>query len=158
MELKYLVIHCTATVEGREITADDIHRMHCSPKPIGRGWKQVGYSTLIHLDGRVETLVGYNEDNFVQSSEITNGATGFNSCSRHVVYAGGLDYKLKPKNTLTDAQHLALSKFIKEFLTNHPDAKVLGHRQIANKACPCFDVAVEFSNIIPIKNRYEGLY
>ena len=31
--IERLVIHCTATPEGRELTAADIRRMHCSPKP-----------------------------------------------------------------------------------------------------------------------------
>ena len=30
-KLKYLVLHCTATPEGREVTADDIRRWHTAP-------------------------------------------------------------------------------------------------------------------------------
>ena len=56
-KLQYLVIHCTATPEGREVSAADIRRWHTSPAPAGRGWKQVGYTDLFHLDGRVERLV-----------------------------------------------------------------------------------------------------
>ena len=55
-KLKYLVLHCTATPEGREVTADEIRRWHTSAPPVGRGWKQVGYTDMIHLDGRVERL------------------------------------------------------------------------------------------------------
>lgn len=41
--LQYLVIHCTATPEGREVSAADIRRWHTSPPSEGgRGWKQVG--------------------------------------------------------------------------------------------------------------------
>ncbi len=49
-KLKYLVLHCTATPEGREVTSADIRRMHLSPVSAagGRGWKQVGYTDLIH--------------------------------------------------------------------------------------------------------------
>ena len=30
--LKYLVIHCTATPEGRDVSSADIRRMHTAPK------------------------------------------------------------------------------------------------------------------------------
>ena len=33
MELKYLVIHCTATPEGREVSADEIRRWE-QPKTV----------------------------------------------------------------------------------------------------------------------------
>ncbi len=57
--LKYLVIHCTATPEGRDVTSDEIRRWHTDPvSKGGRGWTQVGYTDLIHLDGTVERLVG----------------------------------------------------------------------------------------------------
>ena len=89
--LKYLVLHCTATAEGREVTSDEIRAWHINPvSKGGRGWKQVGYTDLIHLDGRVERLVSNNEDANVDPWEITNGAAGYNSVSRHVVYAGGV--------------------------------------------------------------------
>lgn len=61
--LKYLVLHCTATPEWREVTAADIRRMHLSPVSAGgRGWKQVGYTDIIHLDGSIERLVNNNEN------------------------------------------------------------------------------------------------
>ena len=81
-KLKYLVLHCTATPEGREVTADEIRRWHTSAPPVGRGWKQVGYTDMIHLDGRVERLVDNNEDAQVDSWEITNGAKGYNTTAR----------------------------------------------------------------------------
>ena len=90
-QLKRLVLHCTATPEGREVSATDIRHWHCDPvNKGGRGWKQVGYTDMIHLDGKVERLVDNNEDAQVDPWEITNGAKGFNSTSRHVVYVGGV--------------------------------------------------------------------
>lgn len=57
-KLQLLVIHCTATPPGREVSADDIRRWHTAPPSEGgRGWKQVGYTDMIHLDGTVERLV-----------------------------------------------------------------------------------------------------
>lgn len=140
-KLQYLVIHCTATPEGREVSAADIRRWHTSPAPAGRGWKQVGYTDLFHLDGRVERLVANNEDANVDPWEITNGAAGYNSVSRHIVYAGGCDAGMKPKDTRTAAQKEALRKYVLDFHARHPAVKIVGHNQLAAKACPSFDVA-----------------
>nr|DAQ79338.1 MAG TPA: endodeoxyribonuclease I [Caudoviricetes sp.] len=139
-KLQYLVIHCTATPEEREVSAADIRRWHTSPAPAGRGWKQVGYTDLFHLDGRVERLVSNNEDGNVDPWEITNGATGYNGISRHVVYAGGCDANMQPKDTRTAAQREALKRYVLDFHSKHPDVRIVGHNQLAAKACPSFDV------------------
>lgn len=139
--LRYLVIHCTATPEGREVTAAEIRRWHTSPPPAGRGWKQVGYTDLIHLDGRVERLVDNNEDGNVDPWEVTNGAKGYNGVSRHVVYAGGLSSDKKtPKDTRTAAQLEALKNYVTAFHRRHPSVRIVGHNELAAKACPSFDV------------------
>lgn len=139
-KLKYLVIHCTATPEGREVTASDIRAWHTAPPPKGNGWKQVGYTDLIHLDGRIERLVDNNEDANVDPWEVTNGATGYNSVSRHIVYAGGCDRAMQPKDTRTPGQLAALERYVKEFHARYPSVKIIGHNQLAAKACPAFDV------------------
>lgn len=142
-KLKYLVIHCTATPAGREVTADDIRRWHTSPvSEGGRGWKQVGYTDLFHLDGSVERLVKNNEDMNVDPREVTNGAAGYNSISRHIVYAGGVDADdvKKAVDTRTPAQKEALKRYVLDFHKRFPDVKIVGHNQLAAKACPSFDV------------------
>lgn len=140
--LKYLVLHCTATPEGREVTGVDIRRMHLSPvSQGGRGWKQVGYTDIIHLDGTVERLVDNNEDAKVDPWEITNGAKGYNSVSRHVVYAGGMTKDMsKPKDTRTPAQLMAMENYVKDFHKRFPSVRIIGHNEVAAKACPSFDV------------------
>lgn len=140
--LKYLVLHCTATPEGREVIGDDIRRMHLSPvSKGGRGWKQVGYTDIIHLDGTVERLVGNNEDANVDPWEITNGAKGYNSVSRHVVYAGGMTKDMsRPKDTRTPAQLKAMESYVMDFHRRFPRVRIIGHNEVAAKACPSFDV------------------
>lgn len=140
-KLRYLVIHCTATPEGREVSAADIRRCHLAPVTEGgRGWKQVGYTDLVHLDGTVERLVANNEDAEVDPWEITNGAKGYNSVSRHIVYAGGCDRAMKPKDTRTPAQKSALETYVKDFHRRFPGVRIIGHNEVAAKACPSFDV------------------
>lgn len=140
--IKYLVIHCTATREGREVSSNEIRHWHTDPvSKGGRGWKQVGYTDMIHLDGRVERLVKNNEDEWVDPWEITNGVAGYNSVSRHVVYVGGYAADGQTvKDTRTSAQGAALEKYVREFHRRHPRVKIVGHNELAAKACPCFDV------------------
>ncbi len=157
MKLKFLVIHCTATPKGREVTQDQIRHWHLDPPPAGRGWKQVGYTDLFHLDGSVERLVKNNEDDSVDAWEITNGATGINSISRHIVYAGGLSLNAKlPEDTRTALQLESMRNYVLKFAADHPHILIAGHNQFANKACPSFNVPQWLLHIgIPPQNIYK---
>lgn len=148
-KLKYLVLHCTATPEGREVSSDDIRAWHTNPvSKGGRGWKQVGYTDLIHLNGKVERLVNNNEDANVDPWEITNGAKGYNSISRHVVYVGGVVADGETaKDTRTKAQKEAMEGYVKEFHRKHPNVRIIGHNEVAAKDCPSFDVQVWLKEI-----------
>ena len=141
--MKYLVIHCTATPAGREVSSGEIRRWHTAPVSRGgRGWKQVGYTDMIHLDGRIERLVNNNEDAVVDPWEVTNGAKGYNSVSRHIVYVGGVATDGKtPADTRTDAQKEALKHYVVDFHRRFPQIRIVGHHDLnPGKACPCFDV------------------
>lgn len=125
------------------MSADDIRRWHTSPvSQGGRGWKQVGYTDLFHLDGSVERLVKNNEDMSVDPWEVTNGAAGYNSVSRHIVYAGGVDANdvNKAVDTRTPAQKEAMKRYVLDFHRRFPGVRIVGHNQLAAKACPSFDV------------------
>jgi len=41
-----IIVHCTATPEGRHTTVEDVRRWH-----LDRGWSDIGYHFLIYLDG-----------------------------------------------------------------------------------------------------------
>ena len=154
-KLKYLVIHTSDTPYDREITAQMIRDWHLSPKPKGRGWKQVGYSDLIQRSGKLVNLVPYNLDDNVDKWEITNGAAGVNSISRHVVLAGGWNKdgsnknghagkNLKPTDKIEDLytkeQIETLAQYVKKQLEDVPTLKVVGHYYFGTKTCPNFDV------------------
>ena len=155
--LEFLIIHCTATPEGREVTAEEVRRWHTNPKPKGgRGWSQVGYTCMFHLDGSMTTLVKHNDNDIVEPWELTNGARGMNHKSRHIVYVGGCDEDMKPKDTRTDKQLKALEEYVKSYTTIHPHWKIAGHRDFASKACPSFSVQEWLEEIgIPEKNIYR---
>ena len=154
--LKYLVIHCTATPEGREITKETIEDWHLKPvKDGGRGWKVVGYSRLISLTGELIKMHEYNENDIVENWEITNGVSGINSVSRHIVYAGGVDAKnpKKAKDTRTMKQKETMKNYVFDMVERYPDILVAGHYHFANKACPSFNVEDWCRSIgIPEKN------
>ena len=139
-QLKHLFIHCTATPEGKHFTGDDVIRWHTAPKPVGRGWSRPGYRLVIRLDGTIDRLVKVNDNAWVESSEITNGASGYNSNSHHICYVGGCDKDMKPKDTRTPAQRKALLEIVQWYIKNVPGIKILGHNEVAAKACPSFDV------------------
>lgn len=141
-ELRYLIIHCTATPKDRPVTAKELRAWHTAPVSLGgRGWRQVGYTDMVHLDGRIERLVDNNEDGQVDPWEVTNGAKGYNAFSRHIVYVGGVAMDGKtPKDTRTAAQRKALEAYVKDFHRRFPTVRILGHNEVAPKACPSFDV------------------
>lgn len=156
-KLELLMIHCTATRDGQAVTAKDIRRWHTSPPPGGRGWNQVGYSDMIHLNGMLENLVQYDADDVIQPRELTNGATGLNQKARHVVYVGGMDADGRhAMDTRTPAQRMALANYVRQVVARYPNIKVLGHNQVASKACPSFDVPTWLRAIgIDEKNIYK---
>lgn len=142
--LKYLVIHCTATPECREITRADIEKWHLKEN----GWSRVGYSDMIHLDGRLENLIPFDQDDEVDPWEISNGARGYNSMSRHIVYVGGSAAQkaewmktYPPKDTRTPEQTRTLETYVKYMIIRHPQIRVVGHNELSNKSCPSFDVS-----------------
>lgn len=147
MKLKYLILHCTATPEGMKVTPEDIRYWHLAPVPHGRGWKQVGYSKMIDLDGKIITLVPYNDDGNVDPWEITNGAAGINSQSRHIVYVGGCDKKMNAKDTRTPAQLATMRDYVLKTIVLHPDILVAGHNQFSKKDCPSFTVPIWLDSI-----------
>jgi hypothetical protein len=118
-------------------------------KVSGRGWSQVGYSDMINRNGQLFNLVPYTFDNVIDSREVTNGAEGYNSESRHIVLAGGWsrdgkvkDGKgLKASDLYTPHQLDELESYIRMQLQVVPGLIVIGHNRLSKKTCPNFDVA-----------------
>lgn len=131
----------------------------------GNGWKQVGYSDLIQRSGETINLTPYDFDGVVDQFEITNGASGYNSTSRHVVLAGGWTSNGKIKNghvagdlsksylkinkLYTEAQIKSLISWIRMQLigmkasgVDISQIKVIGHNEVSGKTCPNFNVQV----------------
>ena len=129
-----IIIHCSATPEGREVTTADIDRWHRE-----RGFTQIGYHYVIYLDGTVQ----------LGRPEHIAGAhcLGQNQTSIGICYIGGLDKNGKPKDTRTLAQKLALVDLLAHLIVKYPNITIHGHNEFANKDCPCFNVKEEYKNI-----------
>lgn len=130
-----IIVHCTATPEGREVSVGEIRQWHKQ-----RGFSDIGYHYVIHLDGSIEEgrdvdLVGAH-------------CTGHNTHSIGVVYVGGMDKQnQQPKDTRTNAQKAALMSVLIDLKHLYPDARICGHRDFAAKACPSFDATREYKCI-----------
>ena len=100
-ELKRIIIHCTATPEGKHFDVATIRRWHVKD----RGWKDIGYHYVIYLDGSV------HEGRPVEQAGAHT--SGHNADSIGIVYVGGCDAKMKAKDTLNEAQETAMVNLIK---------------------------------------------
>lgn len=159
-KVKLGVIHCTATPEGRKVSKEELLLWHTGKKSNGhRGWKNPGYRDMIHIDGTLSNLQSYNQDDELDSWEITNGARGFNTEAIHIVYVGGSksskDSWMKfypPKDTRTTEQLKTLELYVKYHTLIHPNIKWCGHNELSNKACPSFNVP-KWLKSIGIENK-----
>lgn len=155
-KLKYYIVHCTATPEGREVTSEELNLWW--DQRWGKNRKN-GYSKLIHLDGGQEILTNYDNNAWKESDEITWGAKGYNSFAHHSCYVGGTEKGNlnKAKDTRTYDQKRSLMADMLNFHYLHPDIIFGGHNQISNKACPSFDVRKFCQEIgIPEKNILQN--
>ena len=133
--IKEIIVHCTATPEGRVETVQSIRNMHKS-----KGWSDIGYHYLIGLNG--ERWEGRNVNLIGAHCE------GHNSNSIGVCYVGGVDKKMQAKDTRTENQKYALVALLKDLRKLYPKANIYGHHDFnKGKSCPCFDAKNEYKNI-----------
>ncbi len=137
---KYLILHCSDEPNDRKTKGSDIMRWHTSPKPRGRGWKKAGYEQVIRRDGTIDVLYSNDSDGYVDGFEITNGARGYNSVSRHICLIGGRDENGQPDLEMTDDMHESLVGIVKDSIIENPNIKIGGHYDFSSKTCPNFNV------------------
>lgn len=172
-----IIIHCSATPEGKDIRAKDIDAMHKQ-----KGWKMIGYNYVIDLDGTIETGRPLTMDGAHCANKGFSGRP-YNCHSVGICYIGGLEAttnskgqivaklnekgKTIPKDTRTMAQKKAMHKLVFELMDQYPIVEVLGHRDTSpdlngdgfvnryewTKACPCFEVKNEFPIVTIIGHR-----
>ena len=126
-----IIIHCSATIEGKDYTVADIDRWHRA-----RGFRKIGYHYVIYRDGSIH--VGR------PICETGAHCAGHNAHSIGICYIGGLAKDGRtPKDTRTPKQREAMRSLIKQLKQKFPEASIHGHREFAPKACPRFRVPEE---------------
>lgn len=135
--IKYIVVHCTATQPGATVEAI---RRYWKEK---LGWNNPGYHFIIQRDGEVVQLL--------EERRIANGVKGYNRECVHLSYIGGVDKDGKPADNRTAAQKEAMFDLVVELAERYPDAQICGHRDFpgVKKACPSFDVQRWLSDYEP---------
>lgn len=133
--IKEIIVHCSATPEGKDFTVANIRSWH-----LQRGFSDVGYHYIIYRDGSINK----GRDESISGAH----CTGHNTISIGVCYIGGCAKDGKtPKDTRTEAQKAALVKLLKELKVKYPRAKIYPHYKFAAKACPSFNAEEEYKNI-----------
>ncbi len=147
-EIKYIVIHCSATRENCVYSAEQLELDH-----LKRGFSSAGYHFYIRRSGQVITMR--------MLSDRGAHCYGYNHCSIGVCYEGGLSESGNYKDTRTIPQKRALLELLKKLCKAYPTAEVVGHRDLSPdlnndgfidkwewiKACPCFDARQEYAHI-----------
>jgi N-acetylmuramoyl-L-alanine amidase len=140
-EINTIVVHCSASVEGQDVSAKVIDAWHKQ-----RGFSGIGYHYVIRLDGSLE--IGRPEEQ--QGAHVQN----HNAYSLGICMVGGLDKNQKPKDTFTADQYATLKVVLQFLHKKYPNTKIVGHRDLSPdldgdgiiqkdewlKDCPCFDV------------------
>lgn len=146
-QVKYIVVHCSATREDLDIGKDEINEWHTL-----QGWIGIGYHLVIRRDGTLE---------FGREYDIAGAhARGYNGESIGVCLVGGLDKEGKPYDgeildAFTQQQDDTLWETLASLQILYPNAVILGHRDLSPdlngdgeitpdeymKLCPTFDVS-----------------
>lgn len=130
-----IIIHCSATPEGKDYTVYDIRRWHKA-----QGWSDIGYHYVIYRNGHVEP----GRDVDIAGAH----CTGHNLHSIGVCYVGGMDRDGKSaKDTRTLSQKAALLSLLVDLRALYPRAEIHSHRDFAEKDCPSFDATREFKHV-----------
>jgi len=133
-QINEIIVHCSATPEGKNFTVEDIDKWHRQ-----RGFRCIGYHYVIYLDGGIHLGRPIEEE----GAHCSDG--GHNKHSIGVCYIGGVakdGHTLK--DTRTPEQKAAMKALIGLLKAAFCGAKVYGHRDFAKKACPSFDARTEY--------------
>lgn len=133
-QIRKIIIHCTATPEGRDVSVDEIRKWH-----LDRGWSDIGYHFVITLDGVI------HDGRPIE--KVGAHTKGYNSDSIGIAYVGGLDSEMRSKDTRTPEQKEALEFHLQYLKILYPKAEIYGHRDFSSKDCPSFDARSEYEYI-----------
>ena len=122
-EIKYIVLHCTATPKNTTVKSILNHWRNVL------GWKSPGYHYIITPNG--------TEVQLSEISKQTNGVKGYNKNSIHISYIGG-----QFADDRTEDQKRTMAELVRKLRVIYPKAEILGHCDFpgVKKLCPNFNV------------------
>ena len=126
-EVKYLILHCSATRCDRDYTEEMLLRDH-----LARHFRGIGYHFYIRKDGR--------KSQHRMLLEVGAHCIPYNRCSIGICYEGGLDKDGNPANTMTPQQKERITDLLINLHQVFPKARIVGHRDLPGtipKECPC---------------------
>jgi N-acetylmuramoyl-L-alanine amidase len=134
-QITEIFIHCSATqpkwmaANSCQQKVEEIRRWHT-----GKGWSDIGYHFVVDRQG--EVCVGRPVE------RVGAHAKGHNKNSIGICLIGGFgsDANDKFDEHYTDLQRKALDNLLEDLTEKHKNAKIRGHNEISNKACPAFQV------------------
>jgi len=132
-QVKYLVVHCSATPTGMDIGAEKIDEWHRGEP---HNFRKIGYHIVIRRSGDMESGRGLNE--------MGAHAKGFNDESLGICLIGGVDENGNAEPNYDKRQLMRLREVLGGLKALYPAATILGHRDLESaharlKECPCFD-------------------
>lgn len=133
-DIKYLVLHCSASRCNQDYSVELLRRDHKA-----RGFYDIGYHFYIRKDGK--------KTQHRMLLEVGAHCIPYNRCSIGICYEGGVDEDGKPANTLTKEQEERITDLLINLHKLFPKAKIVGHRDLPGaspKECPCFDAHAIF--------------
>lgn len=144
-----IIIHCTATRpnwwEGKSAQQKtaEVRRWHVED----RGWSDIGYHYLIDRDGTV-TEGRPLERTGAHAKGHNTGSVGISLFGGH-----GGNVSDQFEDNFTEDQDRALRELIRKLKAEHPIIKVMGHNEVANKACPTFVVRDWLNRARPVRSE-----
>lgn len=121
MKIKYLVVHCSDTLDDNDFTAEDIHKWHKR-----NGWSGIGYHYVILRNGMLEN----GRPEYWKGAHVKR----YNHVSLGICLIG--------KKVFTTRQYGTLELLLEDLISIYPNAKILGHCDLDKKKpyCPGFNV------------------
>ena len=130
-DINKIILHCSATPEYRHVSVNTIRQWH-----LDRGWSDIGYHYVIHLNGKIE---------LGRPIEVQGAHTsGENEDSIGICYIGGVNAANEPKDTMTVLQAIAFVDIVKSLRLIFGKLSIHGHNEFSTKACPSFLVEEKF--------------
>lgn len=119
-DIKYLVVHCSDSPQGRGDNAQTIHRWH-----VERGFDCIGYHKVILEDGTIED----GRPEYIRGAHVKN----YNWCSLGVCLIGDSSFKYEQISSMNDT--------LWRWMDLYPNAKPVSHSDLdASKTCPNFEL------------------